>query len=85
MAVLGKEGALLVLGDNELEGTLGGGLGIGLALLTGTWEGVTTVEALTRGTVTTLGWLVTVPTLGVPALGPTLTIWYCPVFVLARK
>ena len=83
---------LAVLGDNELEGTLGGGLGIGLALLTGTWEGVTTVEALTLGTVTTLGWLfivdtmlVAVLTVGVPALWPTLTIWYCPVFVLARK
>ena len=85
-----------MLGDivfaSLLEGTLGGGLGIGLAVLTGTWEGVTTVEALTRGTVTTLGWLLIVDTMlvavlnvGVPALGPTLTIWYCPVFVLARK
>ena len=83
---------LAVLGDNELEGTLGGGLGIGLGVLTGTCEGVTTEEALTPGTVSTLGrllivdpMLVAVLTVGVPALGPTLTIWYCPVFVLARK
>ena len=74
-----------MLGDivfaSLLEGTLGGGLGIGLAVLTETWEG-----EFSSPCVTTLGWLlVAVLTVGVPALGPTLTIWYCPVFVLTRK
>ena len=83
------------------DGALGGGVGVGgailtgfglWAMLTGTREGVTTVGALTRGTATTLCWLLTVDTMlvavlavGVPALGPTLTIWYCPVSVLTRR
>ena len=92
------------------DGALGGGVGVGgailtgfglwailtgfglWAMLTGTREGVTSVGALTRGTATTLCWLLTVDTMlvavltvGVPALGPTLTIWYCPVSVLTRR
>ena len=76
------------------EGMLVGGLtaaGGGRATLL---EGANTVGALTRATgvvLTMWGLLTAVTTLvlatavGAPELGPTLTIWYCPVSVLTRR